>query len=229
MPFRVRSGTVSKLIVIWCPEKVVKILIQRVSIVLETRDANFAQTASASAEAKQRAENAAKQLLLEEWEARLNENLSPHDFEATHGHDTQEEPGGSEWWLLLHPANGTKSGKPHASRTREAGLLVGVVATARNHTRACSAPAHLGIRFQPSHPCPPHVHVCERVSERASERASGCARARVCVHPSDERVTLLQLPTAHSSTNLKSALSVWTWYTLILRARWGYTSTLSPS
>jgi hypothetical protein len=94
VPFRVRSGTVSKLIVVWCPEKVVKILIQRVSIVLETRDANFAQSASASAEAKQRAENAAKQLLLEEWEARLNENLSPHDVEATHGHDTQEEPGG---------------------------------------------------------------------------------------------------------------------------------------
>ncbi len=180
MPFLVRSGTVSKLIVVWCPEKVVKILIQRVSIVLETRDANLAQSASASAEAKQRAENAAKQLLLEEWEARLNENLSPHDVEATHGHDTQEEPGarsgGSSCACTWHKI------LPHASRTRDAGLLVGAVATARSHTRACSAPAHLGIRFQPSHPCPPHVRASERASECACEWAWAWACA--CVRPS---------------------------------------------
>jgi len=71
----------------WCAEKVVKILIERVSIVLETRQGHVT-----SAKAKQRAEEAAKQLLLEDWEARLDENLSAHHADNTNAHDAHEEP-----------------------------------------------------------------------------------------------------------------------------------------
>ena len=72
IPFRVRSGTVKKLTVLWKKEQSVSLLIDTVSVVLESRAQN-----GLSPEQKRRLEKQAKQLLLEQWEARLDENLSP--------------------------------------------------------------------------------------------------------------------------------------------------------
>ena len=85
-PFRVRSGAVEKLTIIWCTDKVIKIHIHRVIVELETR-VNHVITP----EARQRAQNAAKQQLLEQWEARLDDNLKPQQQEAS-ADNVKEEP-----------------------------------------------------------------------------------------------------------------------------------------
>ena len=78
IPFRVRSGTVKKLTVLWRNEQSVSLHIDTVSVVLESRTDN-----ALTPEQKLRAQKQAKQQLLEQWESRLDENLSPHAADAS--------------------------------------------------------------------------------------------------------------------------------------------------
>ena len=99
IPFRVRSGTVRKLTVLWRKEQSVALHVDTVSVVLESSTDN-----ALTPEQKLRAEKLAKQQLLEQWvraaaprcsraalpltgliawqESRLDENLAPHQSDA---------------------------------------------------------------------------------------------------------------------------------------------------
>jgi len=87
IPFRVRSGTVRKLTVLWRKEQSVSLLIDAVSVVLESRAQNVL-----TPEQKVRVEKQAKQALLEQWESRLDENLASHPSE-TSSQTAKEEDG----------------------------------------------------------------------------------------------------------------------------------------
>ena len=87
IPFRVRSGAVQKLTVIWCKEKVIKLHIHSTHLVLESR-ADSLQTP----EAKARAENAAKQRLLQQWEQNLDDNFTAKPAQSPGTGDKKEPP-----------------------------------------------------------------------------------------------------------------------------------------
>ena len=70
IPFKVRSGTVRKLTVLWRKEQSVALLVDTVSVVLESSADN-----ALTPEQKLRAEKAAKQQLLEQW-VRISERAS---------------------------------------------------------------------------------------------------------------------------------------------------------
>ena len=96
IPFRVRSGTVKKLTVLWRKEQSVSLQIDTVSVVLESRVAN-----ALTPEQKRRMERQAKQQLLEQWESRLDENLSSDKIDAAGAAKEGEEGGNSAAYRAL--------------------------------------------------------------------------------------------------------------------------------
>ena len=96
IPFRVRSGTVKKLTVLWRKEQSVSLQIDTVSVVLESRVAN-----ALTPEQKKRMERQAKQQLLEQWESRLDENLSSDKIDAAGAAKEGEEGGNSAAYRAL--------------------------------------------------------------------------------------------------------------------------------
>lgn len=116
VPFRVKYGAVKKLTVIWGRDKVIKILIDSVSVVLESCTDH-----RLTPEAKKRAENAVKQQMLEQWESRLNDNLQQH-ARLLQNSGSEEEPPAYRAFLdklevsistidfVYHDASGTLGG-----------------------------------------------------------------------------------------------------------------------
>jgi hypothetical protein len=84
IPFRVRSGTVKKLTVLWRKEHSVSLVIDTVSVVLESHAQN-----ALTPEQRRQVEKNAKQQLLEQWELRLDDNLTPQQV-ATNSPSTKD-------------------------------------------------------------------------------------------------------------------------------------------